>query len=438
MDSSHETSLDEIEDLFLVGRFSEALALCIQQMRNTFGFDFYTQQYVTSENEAPHLNGKELSQYVNRDTTKLNLQSSVPLVSLLVQILYELKRSDEIMNLILRFYGSLENIPFDILFICINLYVTLGQHAEAKKLIFHVLQHYTPVDTEQQNVGPLSIQQPQISREQYNQVIEIYLFHILEPTAGLDSVLKVLNGSAEEAHSLPLSSMDKSLVSMPRLFLVSLFRLTVSPVQFEKRVREAQEKRFQQLHEMQQQNSAVPPFSPHPSPISHIPSNSIEASRQSSSESPSRKFQHRNLLAPLITFLSWLRGIDVAVPSTSSNSITPLQRLAPTWSWQSSIVTIKRLVHSHRQIMTFCFLSFIVFFILLPRRHQLSQYLQTLIQRCLRYFYEVWQMFTTLNGSVASSPTQTSSVNSTSPHSLNAVTTRRLPLSSRPAASFYE
>jgi hypothetical protein len=418
MDSSHETSLDEIEDLFLVGRFSEALALCIQQMRNTFGFDFYTQQYVTSENEAPHLNGKELSQYVNRDTTKLNLQSSVPLVSLLVQILYELKRSDEIMNLILRFYGSLENIPFDILFICINLYVTLGQHAEAKKLIFHVLQHYTPVDTEQQNVGPLSIQQPQISREQYNQVIEIYLFHILEPTAGLDSVLKVLNGSAEEAHSLPLSSMDKSL--------------------FEKRVREAQEKRFQQLHEMQQQNSAVPPFSPHPSPISHIPSNSIEASRQSSSESPSRKFQHRNLLAPLITFLSWLRGIDVAVPSTSSNSITPLQRLAPTWSWQSSIVTIKRLVHSHRQIMTFCFLSFIVFFILLPRRHQLSQYLQTLIQRCLRYFYEVWQMFTTLNGSVASSPTQTSSVNSTSPHSLNAVTTRRLPLSSRPAASFYE
>jgi len=356
MDSSHETSLDEIEDLFLVGRFSEALALCIQQMRNTFGFDFYTQQYVTSENEAPHLNGKELSQYVNRDTTKLNLQSSVPLVSLLVQILYELKRSDEIMNLILRFYGSLENIPFDILFICINLYVTLGQHAEAKKLIFHVLQHYTPVDTEQQNVGPLSIQQPQISREQYNQVIEIYLFHILEPTAGLDSVLKVLNGSAEEAHSLPLSSMDKSL--------------------FEKRVREAQEKRFQQLHEMQQQNSAVPPFSPHPSPISHIPSNSIEASRQSSSESPSRKFQHRNLLAPLITFLSWLRGIDVAVPSTSSNSITPLQRLAPTWSWQSSIVTIKRLVHSHRQIMTFCFLSFIVFFILLPRRHQLSQYLQ--------------------------------------------------------------
>lgn len=405
MDSSHETSLDEIEDLFLVGRFSEALALCIQQMRNTFGFDFYTQQYVTSENEAPHLNGKELSQYVNRDTTKLNLQSSVPLVSLLVQILYELKRSDEIMNLILRFYGSLENIPFDILFICINLYVTLGQHAEAKKLIFHVLQHYTPVDTEQQNVGPLSIQQPQISREQYNQVIEIYLFHILEPTAGLDSVLKVLNGSAEEAHSLPLSSMDKSL--------------------FEKRVREAQEKRFQQLHEMQQQNSAVPPFSPHPSPISHIPSNSIEASRQSSSESPSRKFQHRNLLAPLITFLSWLRGIDVAVPSTSSNSITPLQRLAPTWSWQSSIVTIKRLVHSHRQIMTFCFLSFIVFFILLPRRHQLSQYLQTLIQRCLRYFYEVWQMFTTLNGSVASSPTQTSSVNSTSPHSLNAVTTDR-------------
>jgi hypothetical protein len=95
-------------------------------------------------------------------------------------------------------------------------------HTEAKKLIFHVFRHFTPVDPENLETTPMNDQSPQISREQYNQVIEIYLFHILEPTAGLDSVLKILNGGPAEDPNLPLPSIDKSLVSSTFLFHLSI------------------------------------------------------------------------------------------------------------------------------------------------------------------------------------------------------------------------
>jgi hypothetical protein len=115
METNESASLEEIENLFLVGRFNEALELCIQQLRTLYGFDFHSRSF-----EKPHsspIGIPETIQKAQNNPTKLNLQSSVPLLTLLIQILYELKRSEEIMNLILCFYGSLEDIPFDILFI---------------------------------------------------------------------------------------------------------------------------------------------------------------------------------------------------------------------------------------------------------------------------------------------------------------------------------
>jgi hypothetical protein len=112
METFDSCSLEEIENLFLVGRFNEALELCIQQLRIFYGFDFHSRSF-----EKANLNAIELTQETQTKAKKLSLKSSVPLLTLLIQILYELKRSDEIMNLVLRFYGSLEEIPFDILFI---------------------------------------------------------------------------------------------------------------------------------------------------------------------------------------------------------------------------------------------------------------------------------------------------------------------------------
>jgi hypothetical protein len=97
----------------------------------------------------------------------------------------------------------------------INLYVSLCQYTEAKKLIFHVLQHFTPVDQEMERGElPTNSERRLISREQYNRVIDIYLIHILEPTEDSDSILKLLSNSNEMQQCLPLSStaIDKNLV----------------------------------------------------------------------------------------------------------------------------------------------------------------------------------------------------------------------------------
>jgi hypothetical protein len=116
METPHQPILEQIENLFLVGRFDEALHLCIQQLRECFGFDFHSQRYVSHEKQTQETQN-EPSTSKNLKPTTLQTETSVPLLSLLIQILYELERSDEIMNLILNFYGSLEQVPFDILFI---------------------------------------------------------------------------------------------------------------------------------------------------------------------------------------------------------------------------------------------------------------------------------------------------------------------------------
>jgi len=102
MDSSQSSlvssgTIDEIESLFLVHRFSEALSRCEEELAQCFNFK------LNSPNNA-HI------------TDKHSVDASIRLVSLVIQILYELKRSSEIMPFVNNFYGGLDYIPFGILY----------------------------------------------------------------------------------------------------------------------------------------------------------------------------------------------------------------------------------------------------------------------------------------------------------------------------------
>ena len=90
-------TIDEIESLFLVHRFSEALARCDEELAQGFNFR------INSANNTPV-------------TDRQLVDGSIRLVSLVIQILYELKRSNEIMPFIINFYGGLDHVPFSILY----------------------------------------------------------------------------------------------------------------------------------------------------------------------------------------------------------------------------------------------------------------------------------------------------------------------------------
>jgi hypothetical protein len=159
-------TIDEIESLFLVHRFTEALARCEEELAQCFNF-----------------NMKSIG---NTPVTDQHLvDASIRLVSLVIQILYELKRSSEIMPFVINFYGGLEHVPFGIIYMCINLQVTLNNLTEAKNIIFHSLNRFTPVE-----VWSSELSSDHVPQEDYSQLIELYLFHVLD----LDTAHRVISG----------------------------------------------------------------------------------------------------------------------------------------------------------------------------------------------------------------------------------------------------
>jgi len=159
------STIDEIEDLFLVHRFTEALGRCEEELAQCFNFK------LNAPNNAPV-------------TDQHLVDGSIRLVSLLIQILYELKRSNEIMPFVINFYGGLDHVPFGIVYMCINLQVTLNNLTEAKNIIFHSLNRFTPVE-----VWSSELDSDHVPQEDYSQLVELYLFHVLD----LDTAHQVIS-----------------------------------------------------------------------------------------------------------------------------------------------------------------------------------------------------------------------------------------------------
>jgi len=166
MDPRENSVIEEIESLFIVKRFDEALAKCEQELRalrrlakhpetpNTHGksktlptsaglgggggvsadasqaldsavhgFDAHTKL----PRHIPSLRGNALSMSTSA-TTDLDESSSggpgfdlavesLPLVQLMLQLLFETQRSNEIMPFVKDFYGSeVEGVPLDIVY----------------------------------------------------------------------------------------------------------------------------------------------------------------------------------------------------------------------------------------------------------------------------------------------------------------------------------
>jgi len=103
--------IDEIESLFVVRKFDEALDKCEQELRHL--------KRLASQPNGASVAGVGAANQVDGqvvDSTTLNLvEESLPLVQLMIQLLFETKRSNEIMPFVRSFYGDeVEGVPLDV------------------------------------------------------------------------------------------------------------------------------------------------------------------------------------------------------------------------------------------------------------------------------------------------------------------------------------
>jgi len=165
--------LENIEAIFLVGRHEEVLLHCQNRLNDI----------------KPYVNplGKE---------SNIVLHESIPIMTLLIQSLFELKRTREVMDCVINFYGSSECIPFDITLLCLNMKVTLQEYKESEKMIKSICNRYIPknnhTNTNQLNVSSSTISALPTTQEQYEILIELLVLNIYIPCKKYDKSLKFL------------------------------------------------------------------------------------------------------------------------------------------------------------------------------------------------------------------------------------------------------
>ncbi len=120
---------DQAENLFLLGRFDEALDLCHTHLQALTRTSRPLHSFYNGEEKASHFSANHCSEvnstkgvaHLNVPCKKRAVMStlsaeeqdiSLRLVVVLVQALFELQRHDEAAKLVLCFYGNLLNVPF--------------------------------------------------------------------------------------------------------------------------------------------------------------------------------------------------------------------------------------------------------------------------------------------------------------------------------------
>ncbi|KAL6080003.1 hypothetical protein QOT17_000385 [Balamuthia mandrillaris] len=161
---SASVALDQIESLFLLGRFQDAFLLCREQLAKydaravTTTLPPHTAAHKPTANpnnvlhnfaqtkRALHPQAKKEetlrqgfsgSTTARKDDWKATLarnDTATRLVLLMIQLLFELKRHVDVEDFIFEFYGALPHIPLQVFLLMLNLQISLGQLEHAKEL----------------------------------------------------------------------------------------------------------------------------------------------------------------------------------------------------------------------------------------------------------------------------------------------------------------
>jgi hypothetical protein len=93
-----------------------------------------------------------------------------------------------LISLLLHFYSTIYQVPYNILFLSINGLVVIGHHKEALDVLQFCLQPKKPEDT---------ISKRPFSSEQYESLTQIYLFHVVPALNLWDEANNFLKAESE-------------------------------------------------------------------------------------------------------------------------------------------------------------------------------------------------------------------------------------------------
>lgn len=97
-----ESSIEAAEELFLLGKFQDVLNMCEAHLER-----------------LPKVTEHQLSSSTSSasDSERDHYEDSIAPISLMIQSLFELHRSSEVMSVVLKFYREMDLVPTQILLI---------------------------------------------------------------------------------------------------------------------------------------------------------------------------------------------------------------------------------------------------------------------------------------------------------------------------------
>jgi len=149
-----KNDIEMIETLFLIGQYQTAFDLSVKELDalvSVNGENFYleptfTSLVVVSLQSLSHLDGK-------------------------------------ILAFLKKYYNSLNNISYEVLYLSVNILVSKQRHTEAEELVFLALDLFEKESS-------------RFSQVHYNKLVEILILHIYIPTNKLDSALKIIKSKS--------------------------------------------------------------------------------------------------------------------------------------------------------------------------------------------------------------------------------------------------
>jgi len=213
-----QSTLDKVNDLLLLRRFAEAYNECKAELANIThqsGIQgdkrngFRKHQVVDSN----HLSGDQPK------NAEIAYSASVPLIGSWIQILFEMKRFTELCDFLPQFYGTVDNVPYNILVLCVRFMVddSVKFYDDAQSLIVHCMKRIDgncpkynvalpPADGfcsghrvastfyTGKTMSEELYKRNKITKKQYADLLEMLIFRVYIPCNKVDAAMDVLRG----------------------------------------------------------------------------------------------------------------------------------------------------------------------------------------------------------------------------------------------------
>lgn len=205
-----DPTINQITDFFLVKRFDDAFNLCKDRL-NTLSLEFGIDDIIPNFDVDLTKNTTNVKPNYSDLLSVIDFYHvSTPYICLLVQILFEIGRKDEIMPAINHIYmDQWRMIPFDVLFIIVNFQIKKFKNYKIATKLIKIGLEKPVIDYPNVNSSLISSTNSNealnesISVDDYLKMFQVYIFHVLAKQKKFDDAKeKIMNDKIVEEKDL--------------------------------------------------------------------------------------------------------------------------------------------------------------------------------------------------------------------------------------------